>query len=521
VTSYGWRGRRFTPVGRLADFEGVTLPATGLPDTSDARLEACLARIEARDGFPALTQRIQELTAVLGEEDASVQRLANIVLRDYGLTLRVIRAANSFHYNRSGCPVVTATHAMVLLGVHAVRDLVSGIVLFEHCQRHSPGLKHLMLLSMLTANHARELALRVGLARPEEAYLWGMFRNIGEVMTASCLEEEYAAIVREITEHKRSQRDACLRVLGFEYQDLGQAMARRWTMPAQIDRVIRASEMPKDLADRITVFSEALTNAVYRRDPRLAPPSAKAVIQKYGGSLGLSDEDVRAVLETAVTETNDTFRAMRVALDDLRLRHQIGAALAVEPAAPARGAAQPSAAHTGAPLEAPAIELGGQMAAEVEAALAAPTGFDLHRVLLMAVEAALRGGGFDRAVFALVTATRQDVLGRLGLGHDAEALVERFRFALGVKGGAIGIALSRKQELVLSRDWELRQEEAATLKAVGAAAMVALPVVVKSVLVGCMYFDRLAAAAPPDGATLTLVRRLRDAAAEAMAQRKT
>jgi hypothetical protein len=407
---------------------------------------------------------------------------------------------------------------MVLLGVRAVRDLVSGIVIFEHCQRHSPGLKHLMLLSMLTANHARELALRVGLARPEEAYLWGMFRNLGEVMTASCLEEEYAAVVREITEHKRSPKDACLRVLGFEYQDLGQAMARRWSMPPQIDRVIRASDVPKDLADSITVFSEALTNAVYRRDARLAPPSAKAVMQKYGGSLGLSDEDMRAVLETAVTETSDTFRAMRVALDDLRLRHQIGAALAVEPGSADR---PPSPSpQTGGSLDAPS-ELGVQMAAEVEAALAAESGFDLHRVLLMAIEAALRGGGFDRVVFALVTATRNEVLGRLGLGQDAETLVERFRFAVGVKGGAVGIALSRQQELVLSRDWDLRPEEAATLKAVGASTLVVLPVVVKGVLVGCMYFDRLASTVPPEGTTLTLVRRLRDAAAQAMAQRKT
>ena len=519
VTGYGLPTRRFTPSGRRADCEGVTLPAAGLPETSDARLEACLARIEARDGFPALTQRIQELTAVLGDEDASVQRLANIVLRDYGLTLRVIRAANSFHYNRSGCPVVTATHAMVLLGVHAVRDLVSGIVIFEHCQRHSPGLKHLMLLSMLTANHARELALRVGLARPEEAYLWGMFRNLGEVMTASCLEEDYAAIVREVAEHKRSQRDACLRVLGFEYQDLGQAMARRWSMPPQIDRVIRASDMPKDLADRIAVFSEALTNAVYRRDPRLAPSSAKAVMQKYCGPLGLSDEDVRAVLETAVTETSDTFRAMRVALDDLRLRHQIGAALALAPAA-AVGPTESCPAADDTPVPAITSELGGQMAAEVEAALASPTGFDLHRVLLMTIEAALRGGGFDRVVFALVTANRQEVLGRLGLGQDAESLVERFRFAVGAKGGAVGIALSRQQELVLSRDWELRPEESATLKTVGASTLVVLPVVVKGVLVGCMYFDRLAAAAAPEGTTLALVRRLRDAAAQAMAQRK-
>jgi HD-like signal output (HDOD) protein len=136
---------------------------------------------------------------------------------------------------------------MVLLGVQAVRDLVSGIVLFDHCQRHSPGLKHLMLLSMLSANHAREVALKLRSVRPEEAYFWGMFRNIGEVLTASCLEEEYAAILRDMTESKRSQREACLRVLGFEYRDLGQAMARRWAMPAQLDRAIRATESSRDL----------------------------------------------------------------------------------------------------------------------------------------------------------------------------------------------------------------------------------------------------------------------------------
>jgi hypothetical protein len=161
------------------------------------------------------------------------------------------------------------------------------------------------------------------------------------------------------------------------------------------------------------------------------------------------------------------------------------------------------------------------MAAEVEAALAAPSGFDLHRVLLMAVEAGLRGGGFDRAVFALLTSSRQDVLGRLGLGRDSEGLVERYRFPLGARGGAIGIALSRQQELVLSRDWDLRTEEADSLKRLGAASLVLLPVIVKGMLVGCLSFDRIASGAAPDEATLTLLRRLRDAAARAMAERRS
>jgi hypothetical protein len=145
-------------------------------------------------------------------------------------------------------------------------------------------------------------------------------------------------------------------------------------MPPEIDRAIRADETPRDLVERITVFGEALTNAVYRRDERLAPPSAKAVLQKYGQSLGLDEDGLRAVLETGVSETRDTFRVMRVALDDLK------------------------------------------------------------------------------------------------------------RF--------------------------------------GASVVVALPVVVRGTLVGCMAFDHIQSIAVPEGQTLTLLRRLRDAAAQAMAERR-
>jgi hypothetical protein len=41
-------------------------------------------------------------SCAFSQRDASVQQLANIVLKDYSLTLKVIRAANSFQYNRSG-----------------------------------------------------------------------------------------------------------------------------------------------------------------------------------------------------------------------------------------------------------------------------------------------------------------------------------------------------------------------------------------------------------------------------------
>ena len=135
---------------------------------SPARPEDHVRRILVADDFPAFSRHMGELMASLQEGEASAQRLANLVLRDYALTVKVIRTSNTVHYNRTGRPVQSATHAMMLLGAQTVRDLASGLLLFEQYRGRSPGLKELMLLSLLTAGHAREAASPAGRRRPRD-----------------------------------------------------------------------------------------------------------------------------------------------------------------------------------------------------------------------------------------------------------------------------------------------------------------------------------------------------------------
>ena len=57
-------------------------------------VEARLARIiEGRD-FPALSQHIGETISALDDSATSIQHLTNVVLREYSLTLCVVRTAN-------------------------------------------------------------------------------------------------------------------------------------------------------------------------------------------------------------------------------------------------------------------------------------------------------------------------------------------------------------------------------------------------------------------------------------------
>jgi hypothetical protein len=123
-------------------------------------------------------------------------------------------------------------------------------------------------------------------------------------------------------------------------------------------------------------------------------------------------------------------------------------------------------------------------------------------------------------VFALVSPDRTHIAGRLGLGDQADALAERFRCALGVKGGPLGTAMARRQELLLSSAWELHPDEEAWLASTGALVAGALPVLVRDVLVGCLYFDRTGADAPPAERALAMARRMRDGIARAMETRR-
>ncbi len=290
----------------------------------DIRMRMILAEAD----FPAISKDALDALKHMPEDDASIQRLANIVLREYALTLKVLRTANSAYYRRSDKTIQSATHAMLLLGARTVRHLAASLLVFEHYRKRSPGLKELMLLSLLTANHAREVAMRRGFPDPEEAHLCGMFRNLGEVLVAGYFPKEYARILHHLETKNRGEAIAAFEVLGFRFEDLGESMARHWGMPERVVIGIRADGPLAGLdIGAITSFAHDLTAAVYRREADAKRDSVAEVLTRYARRLSLTREEVAAILEQALSETKEVFASAKVSLDDLKLRRLQSAAM--------------------------------------------------------------------------------------------------------------------------------------------------------------------------------------------------
>ena len=306
----------------LALDESAYNPRMSDKATRDELVATRVAALADKPDFPAFSQQIEDALRVLGDEEVSAQKLAELVLRNYSLTLKVLRAANSFTFNRAGVPIFSVAQAIFRLGIARVRTLVSGLMYFEHFHARTGPVKELVLLSLVSANHAAGAASKIGSA-PEEAYLCGMLRNLGEVLLACYFPDDYERVLTRAVRTQGSSAEACERELGFGFEDLGREMVSRWGMPPSVVSAI-TSELPDSPRTApptlvLTALGHGLTTALYRGDARDARARMTLLVQKLGMPLGLSLEAVKEIADAAATEARRTFARLNVRPKDLAI----------------------------------------------------------------------------------------------------------------------------------------------------------------------------------------------------------
>jgi HD-like signal output (HDOD) protein len=481
----------------------------------DARLAAHLQRIREDPDFPAFAQQMREIMASLSDPEAPMQRLGNLVLRDYSLSVKLLRTANTVQFRRAGQPIRSATHAMMLLGARTVRDLATGLLVFEHYRGQSPGLKELLLLSMLSAQHAREAAVRAGYAEPEAAYLCAMLHNLGEVLVAHHFPEEYAEVLRVAEEESISRERAAVKVLRFRPAELGRAVVADWNMPDSVGQTMFARGEPGEgMLAVITRLSHELTEAAYRTEPETAAAAAMASVERrFLESARIDRDALREILEAALKETRALFSDARLGIDDLRLGRQTREAIrrldgeAAEGTEPPGEEPDPDAEGN----EERRAEERSHMLKEIQAAVAA-SATDLHTAMLMVLEAAIRLGPVDHAVFCMLDPERAELQGRIGLGDGVEAVVERLRIRSSPSdSGPLGPALAQSQDVHLDARTSAPTYQR-WLRRFQAETAVFLGLKIQGAPLGSLYFGWRAGSPPLDTKTVEFLLRVRELA---------
>lgn len=485
------------------------------------RVADCVTSLTGKPDFPSFSKHVQAVLRAVDEDGISARELTRLIIRDYSLSLVLLRRANA--YNSSGRQILSVTHAVAMLGTEAVRHLAAGLLIFEHFQRKPAAIRELMTLSMLTAGHVQQIARRVPDVQPEEAYLCGMVRNLGEVLVAYYLPQSYAKILQLVDKQNRLLAAAALEVLQFSFEDLGQAVARYWGMPERVVNCqaaavsTRALRNSRDLLLAAVSLGHRMTTAVYRMEPEAGAAGLQLCLRDHCAVLPIGRDEVDAILDKSIRDTQSSLAAMGVHINELRLQAQTHAVLesmsggvpeaGSEPAAPPDVPAQPPE-HDGGTLEA--------LTHDACTLLNSASDLDLNTLVLMVLEAIYRGARFERVVFAFLNQLQTHIEGRLGLGDGIDSLLEKFKFRLAPGSGAVTAALMARRTLVGNAG----QEETRDLvRFFGCAYLGLFPIVVAGQIVGCLYMENHEPRSDLNPGELRLLRQLRDALTAAIRHR--
>src|SRR5208283_2908115 len=198
-----------------------------MEENSERTKDLILQRLQEHHDFPAMSNTVDIINKFKATEDISVSEFANIVLKDYALTSKVLKLVNSVSYSQFG-EVTTISRAIVLLGFENIKNLALTLMLFGYFQKNSSNAEHMdtMVKSFYSGILAQKISQDMSFANKEEAFICSLFHTFGKVLVSFALPEKIEEIKCISREKTLSEDSAALSVLGGRYEDVGMAMAR-------------------------------------------------------------------------------------------------------------------------------------------------------------------------------------------------------------------------------------------------------------------------------------------------------
>jgi eukaryotic-like serine/threonine-protein kinase len=199
-----------------------------------------LQQIRRVSDIPAMAETIRHIQDLKGSEDQNITEIANIILKDYALTTKLLKVVNSVIYLPFGM-VTTISRAIFLLGIGQIREIALTLMILDHFQKQ--GSQNLGLEAINQAFFggflARNLVRDLRFIEEEEGFICALLHPLGRILTAFALPEAFAAIKQKSRETGVAENLAAMEILGISFEEIGAIIAAEWNFPSAIIQSMR------------------------------------------------------------------------------------------------------------------------------------------------------------------------------------------------------------------------------------------------------------------------------------------
>lgn len=214
--------------------------------------------VDKVDEIPAFPQTVINIMQLLREPRSAAIDIEREIMKDQGLTAKVLKMANSAFYSGRR-QIKTVVDATVLLGFDTVQSLVLASTVGKVMERELKGYSYernaLWRQSQISAIMARTIAKKARLSNPDIAYTAGLLKDVGKVILDEYVSESHQEILDKITNETISYVNAEQEVLGFNHGQVGAKIIEKWQLPQELSEAIEYHHKPFEALMNIELVS--------------------------------------------------------------------------------------------------------------------------------------------------------------------------------------------------------------------------------------------------------------------------
>ncbi|MGB5105396.1 MAG: response regulator [Candidatus Zixiibacteriota bacterium] len=217
---------------------------------TDEKLHSRIAKISS---LPTLPTIYNQLVLEMQSENASMQKVANLIKQDVSITAKLLQMTNSAFFGLSS-RVENPLQAANLLGMDTVKSLVLTAGVFS--QFNDPGLPGFSIdtiynHSLAVGASARHFANAFGLGRKqaEDALMAGMLHDIGKLVLLTNFHDELSQSISLAQKENLPMHEAERRILGVSHCEIGAHLLSLWGMSDLILEAVTLHDTPKNTAN--------------------------------------------------------------------------------------------------------------------------------------------------------------------------------------------------------------------------------------------------------------------------------
>ena len=270
--------------------------------------------------LPAVAIRVLELTS---DPDVEMEELAKEIQFDQGIAAKILRTVNSSFYGlRKRCASID--HALVMLGLGPVKTLVLGFSLVDTVKGEEgdefdyAGYWQRGLTSAIAAKFIAEHIGQKEVA--DEAFLAGLFQDIGMVAMHRTIGDDYLELMDEIEGDHSKLAKTELDQYEIQHSTIGALICEEWKMPHEIVIPVRYHDRPTacptefSQTTRCVAMGNLMHNVMNAEEPTEPLRRAYTMGTRW---LGLKENEIDELIKSTVASTKDLANLFSIDVADL------------------------------------------------------------------------------------------------------------------------------------------------------------------------------------------------------------